>query len=152
MITSPSKSSTWDETCRFEDDFSSQNGIATESQTFENPEWGKCIDALLKAWNEPCGLGETPPNKKAIRLAMEWAAELKKQFPAFPPTCIIPEPNGGIIMERQIRLKNGDKRLYELTFYNNDKAEWTSYLNGKVLKIVPVSKYPQEHNLAAVWA
>ena len=74
------------------------------------------------------------PNPDAVKSALSWLAVLRKQAP--PPTCIVPEPAGGIIVE----WRSGSRGLIlELTFYNTGKAEWTEFVGGKVvnMKAIP---------------
>ena len=121
-----------------ESQFARQDSIATEAQQKESPAWEECIDALLKIWADPSTLGEgfdSQPKRSAIEAAVAWIAVLRKRFPGDPPTCITPEPDGGIIVERRVQLADGHDCLCELTFYNNGTAERTDYFDGRILDL-----------------
>lgn len=118
--------------------------IATEVQQLVNPEWNVCIDALIKIWKDPSSLSDPKPNRTSIEAALKWTIFLKKRFPSAPPTCIIAEPNGGIIVERRITSANGQEFLWELTFYNDGSAERTDYLDGRVLRMISIPRDPSD--------
>jgi hypothetical protein len=110
--------------------------IATESQQTADPAWGHCIDALLQVLSAPFNDGSVvPPTRDAITAALRWIVYLKSKFPTAPPTLITPEPNGGIIVARRDRTRDGADFLSELTFYNNLTAESTLYHNGRILEM-----------------
>jgi hypothetical protein len=133
----------WNESHRFtEPPFLSQDGIATETQPDVSPEWGNCIDALLGIVSDPTSIDTPRPNRSTIEAAFAWLAFLKKQFPSAPPTCIIPEPAGGLIIERRVNLANGHEVLCELTFYNDERAERTDYYDGRIIQIGPLPRNP----------
>jgi hypothetical protein len=118
--------------------------IATELQTEDDPEWWRCIDALLellsKGSNDSQGV---PPSGKAIHSALRWLCYLKEIYPDAPPTFITREPQGGIIIERVSNSPvDGSELLVEVTIYNNESAEWTLYLNGRILDMQPVGFEP----------
>lgn len=115
--------------------------IATEEQPCVNSEWEKCIDALLKLLSTH-PTDELAPNECAIKTALSWVAFLQKQHPGDPPTCIVREPNGGVIVERRVRFPNGPDSICELTFYNNGIAERTDYVDGKILRMGPIPSRP----------
>jgi hypothetical protein len=122
--------------------FLPQVGIATETAHRESPEWLKCIDELLKIWSDPSALGDTPPNQKAIDAGLSWIAYLRKRCPTAPPTCIIPEPGGGLIIDRRDTLADGRESIYELTFYNDGRAEMTVYVDGRVEILSDIAPNP----------
>ncbi|MFM7160330.1 MAG: hypothetical protein ACKOGA_01860 [Planctomycetaceae bacterium] len=123
--------------------FLPQEGIATETTHGESPEWPKCIDELLKIRSDPSALGDTPPNRQAIDAALTWIAYLRKQFPTAPPTCIIPEPGGGLIIDRRDTLADGRESICELTFSNDGRAEMTVYLDGRVESLADIDPNPE---------
>lgn len=134
----------WDEDCLFPDvQFARQDNIATESQQQESLAWEVCVDALLKIWTDSSSLGDPKPNRSAIEAAIAWVAFLRKRFPSAPPTCITPEPNGGIIVERREVWPNGQVWLSELTFYNDGNAERTDYVDGRVMQMSMLPLRPQ---------
>lgn len=124
--------------------FVEQDAIATESQQEERPEWELCIDALLQTWSALASLDVPQPSRSAIEAAIAWVAFLRKRFPSEPPTCIIPEPDGGIIVERRVRLANGRECVCELTFYNNGLAERTDYYDGRIVRMGLIPWQPNE--------
>jgi hypothetical protein len=127
--------------------FMRQNGIATEAHAVENSGWEESINALLdlKAQGQP-GFEENAagPNDQAIETALCWLIFLRKRFPSAPPTCVIPEPAGGIIVERRASLPGGQDQLCELTFYNDGNAEQTDYLDGRIVRMVPIPRPTQD--------
>jgi len=133
----------WEEECLLpEAQFFGQDAIATESQQKESPKWEVCVDALLRIWADSSSLDAPQPNRPAIEAAIAWVAFLKKRFPNDPPTCIIPEPDGGVIVERRVKLANGHECVCELTFYNDERAERTDYYDGRVLEMASIPRQP----------
>ncbi len=145
MTTSASTIASWEEDCdSSESRFNGHDSIATEAQPLASPVWQDCIDSLLKLWvgaAMPPPAWESPPNRRAIEAAIAWIAFLCKQYPNSPPTCITPEPAGGIIVERRVPTPNGDS-LCELTFYNDGIAERTDYFNGRILQMNSIPPSP----------
>lgn len=128
--------------------FMDQDSIATESQQAESPAWAECIDALLKVFSE-CSApdsGDPRPNHIATRAALAWIAYLRNQFPQEPPTYIVPEPDGGLIVERRVTLPTGEDLLCELTFYNDGRAERTDYVNGRIREMNPIPQLPLDRD------
>lgn len=123
-------------------EFVEQDSIATESQQEERPEWELCIDALLQTWKDQASLAAPQPSRLSIEAAIAWVAFLRKRFPSEPPTCIIPEPDGGIIIERRVTSDDGHECVCELTFYNNESAERTDYYDGRILRMGPMPWHP----------
>ncbi|MEX0794147.1 MAG: hypothetical protein WD045_13510 [Pirellulaceae bacterium] len=124
-----------------------RDSIATESQQEEFPAWQKSIDALLRIWEEASSVGEgydEAPAQNAIEAAIRWTAWLRKRFPSDPPTCIVPEPSGGIIVERRTKSVAGHDFIFELTFYNNGEAEWTEFIDGRVRRMEPMPSCPPD--------
>lgn len=148
MATLNDNIASWEEECLLpETQFQSQDTIATEAQLKESPEWERCVDALLGIWSDPSPLDAPQPNRSAIEAAIEWVAFLRKRFPSAPPTCIIPEPDGGIIVERRVDLDNGHECVCELTFYNDGRAERTDYHDGRVLQLAAIPWQPCGRNV-----
>lgn len=120
-----------------EDAFENVSAIATETEreARESPEWRRCVDALISLYREvgDANADNSHPNRTAILNASKWILELRKIFPFAPPTCIIEAPAGGLVVERRIRMHNGDDHLCELTFMNDGTVERTYYINGRIL-------------------
>jgi hypothetical protein len=146
MLTLPNKIASWeDDYLTSAQQFVSNDSIATEEQQPESPAWDDCIDALLKAWEEAPSLdddGDSRPNRTAIEAAIAWVAFLRKQSPTAPPTYIAPEPDGGIIVERRFQSPPGHDCLWELTFYNDGRAERTDYFNGRIRQMNSIPRQP----------
>lgn len=147
MMTLTENIASWEEdSLASESKFAGQDSIATEAQQKESPAWEECIDPLLKIWTDPSQLGEgfdSLPKRCAIEAALSWLAVLRNRFPGDPPTCITPEPDGGIIVERRVQLADGHDCLCELTFYNNGEAERTDYFDGRILRMTSIPARPQ---------
>lgn len=114
-----------------------KSDISTETQQTPSQKWSECLNVLLAAWKSSNIHDDESPNRKSLEHAMTWIHLLSKKYPSSPPTCIIPEPSGGIIVE-QVTEKNGNQYIVELTFYNSGSAEITYYVNGKVKKLEPI--------------
>lgn len=137
----------WEEECLLPDtQFVGQDKIATEAQPLESPEWEICLDALLQIWSDSSPIGDPKPSRSAIAAAIAWVAFLRKRFPSAPPTCIVPEPDGGIIVERRATLPNGHECMCELTFYNDESAERTDYVDGRVVQMSSIPYRRQWRN------
>jgi hypothetical protein len=119
-----------------------QDGIATETGVRESPEWARCIDELLRIRSDTSMLGDTAPSQVAIDAGLVWIAELRGRFPMEPPTCIIAEPGGGLIIDRRVVLPDGRESICELTFYNDGRAELTSYVAGRVEALFEIPRNP----------
>lgn len=130
--------------------FQGQDSIATESRQQESAEWEVCVDALLNAlcrsWSDSSPVDAPQPNRTAIGAAIAWLAYLRRRFPTAPPTCIVPVPDGGVIVERREKLANGHECVCELTFYNDGHAERTDYYDGRVLQMLPITHQPDGMN------
>ena len=137
---------TWEEDIRLSGNrFLENGGITTEAEPGENPIWGKIDNALLDMGvnaQTDASQDDDRPNRLAISAALNWISFLRKQFPLAPPTCVIAEPSGGIIIERRERSRDGHDSLYELTFYNNGSAESTVYVDGRIVCMNPIPANP----------
>lgn len=123
--------------------FAQQDYIATEATQTESPEWKDCIDALLRIMGDASSNDDdVPPTHDSIVAALSWIVYLRKRFPTAPPTCIMSEPAGGVIVERRVQLSGGRQFLSELTFYNDGSAERTDYCNGRIWQMTPILQKP----------
>ena len=120
-------------------DLPGHDSIATEEQQSEIPAWEECINALLKSYAKALALDDAcdpHPNRTAIGAAIAWIAFLRKESPKSPPTYITQEPDGGIIVERRFQSSSGNDCLWQLTFYNDGRAERTDYVNGRIRQMI----------------
>ncbi len=65
--------------------------------------WRHVIETLMGWLRDPGQFdddGIDPPNKKIIRLAMDWAENFRDNGKA-APNSVLPDPNGGIVFERR---------------------------------------------------
>lgn len=125
--------------------YAETDSIATELEQAESPSWEDCTNALLDILHR-FGSEVTDnelPNRTAIDAALRWITFFRKDFPHEPPTYVVAEPGGGIIVERRARIA-GEDRLCELTFYNDGHAERTDYLNGRVVRMISIPRNPQD--------
>lgn len=122
-----------------------ESSIATEPRSTSDQAWAQCVDALRKAWKDPSVIEDgrvTPPTRNVIEAAIQWLRELREHAPLAPPTLIVPEPGGGIIIERRERTTTGDDVAVELTLYNHGEAEQTIYRNGRLVEMFPIPFRP----------
>jgi hypothetical protein len=122
--------------------------ISTETQPQFNPEWQKCIDALLKVYSARLSSAddcEFLPCDDAILAALGWLVFFRKQLPAHPPTCILPEPGGGVIVEWHLQTSGPNEDIVELTFYGNGRAEHTVYTGGRIVHMKCMPFTPPQH-------
>lgn len=119
--------------------------ISTEDKVEEHPEWKKCIDAMLaKLSIVNCNLNSSDdgPNTLSITNALKWLQVLRSKYPQIPPTCIVPEPGGGIIIQR-ISVTFRREWIAEFTLYNNGTAEYCRYESGKVVELKDIPAVPK---------
>ena len=145
MLTHAGTIASWEEDRLFsEPQFSDQGSIATELHPQANSAWDDCVDALLKLlsvgpWHLEEQFGEAP-SRAAIKKSLSWLSRLKGQSPLAPPTCIVVDPEGGIIVERRDRDAAGRDRLRSITFKNDDSIEVVLFLDGRVAEIMTIPK------------
>jgi hypothetical protein len=116
--------------------------IATEPQQDAEAGWNRCIDALSSELANPVSDGLIAcPSPSAIFLAIEWIHYLRSENPLLPPTLIVREPSGGIIIER--RWESGTSEIIsEITIYNDLTAEHTIYEMGRISQMEPINSRP----------
>ncbi len=138
---------TWNE-ANYDDSWSYDNhGIATETQPPEDPLWQQCLDAMLRLWeSHHHGVGESRddarPNRSVIESALKWLVVWKRDLPDQPPTLIIREPGGGLIIERRELAGTDNEFVFELTLYNTHEAEITYYSRGRVVDMHDIPFFP----------
>ena len=127
------------------DEPSTDEGIATESAPSPDPKWGHCIDALLdtlRALASEDEQEEDAPTHATVKAGLQWLQVLKSRFPGAPPTLVIPEPGGGLIIERRGHADAGEEVSVDITLYNDGRAENTVYRDGHVVHMAPVPFWP----------
>lgn len=111
-----------------------QEGVSTEFNLQRHPAWDQSLHALMDELEAASLSADNDnPSRNAIISAGNILAGLREKTPFFPPTLIIKEPCGGIIIEWQITNPVGDKYLQELTVYNDCRVEIIVFKNGKVI-------------------
>lgn len=136
-----SQISSWDEARNYP--WNSQGNIATETQIEPAAVWQKCIDALLRLWQDPTIAADLdPPNRIAIESAIQWILRLRDLIPMSPPTLITAEPTGGVIVEFRFNGMREKGDVMELTFYNDARAEITLYHNSEVTLMEDIPANP----------
>lgn len=104
-----------------------------------DPKWDECINELLHSWERaplPNRAAEDErPGRHVFHAVLQWLMELRGQIPDAPPTMIGAEPAGGLIVEWRATAATGHELISELTIYNDRRAEWTSYIDGKVIEM-----------------
>ncbi len=136
ITTSGIDSSSWSATSLAGDFLARIETVSSAIPSSENapalsPDWARCLDAV-KAMSSPSLRLEAPPNSRSIQLAVDWLSQLRWIYPNSPPTLVIAEPAGGIIVEQRGRLSDGTDQVTELTFYNHGDVEVTVYRNGRI--------------------
>lgn len=119
-----------------------RESIATENAEQEHPEWNNCIDSLLKIWPYQAESTDLSPDRTAVEAAIRCLAYWRKRIPSLPPTLIVPEPDGGVIVEWRTTTAAGESRIYEFTFYNDGTSEFTEYRNGRIEQMFPIRVPP----------
>lgn len=102
-------------------------------------EWDLVEKALLNGAREAAPAGdEGVPNHTAYRNALEWLSKLRKCDPSAPPTTVMPEPAGGILLERRWTDMYGNRFVVEITCYNDGKSEYVVMRNEKILEMIEI--------------
>lgn len=114
----------------------SPEGISTEFESPYDPAWDECLDTLLDLLNNSDRLKENDPCRDAILLTGEMLVRFRKAQPHFPPTLLTREPCGGLIVDWEFRDAGGNEYLQVLTVYNDGRAEFTFFENGKVIEML----------------
>lgn len=113
-----------------------ENSIATTTASQRPPQWDNCLNALLGVRRDAArqqNRDTDAPSLEVLEAAMQWLVWLREFYPQLPPTSVIPEPAGGLIIERR-----APEIIYELTLYNDLRAEMTYYENNKVIDMIEV--------------
>lgn len=120
--------------------------IATEANRCAEAGWQNAIDSLLTLWKETGSdqKDESAPTQVSIERAITYLFRLRGLAPDSPPTLVVREPAGGIIIERCDEDPSYGQVIDEYTFYNDGKVEYTFYLNGKIVELVELDSGEDE--------
>lgn len=102
-------------------------------------EWDQVEKALLDGARKAVPQCEDgAPNRTAYFNALRWLSKLRNRHPSAPPTTVIPEPAGGIILERRWTDMHGNRFVFEITSYNDGKSEYVLMRNEKILEMLEI--------------
>jgi len=105
------------------------DAIATSSRADHAAVWDQCIDALLGIWNTSGSIPEPAPSNATIDAAIRILREMRRIDPTNTPICIVPAPDGGIIVEWRNDL-NGTESIQTVAFLNDGTIEIVTYRDG----------------------
>jgi hypothetical protein len=105
------------------------DAIATSSRADHAAVWDQCIDALLGIWNTSGSIPEPAPSNATIDAAIRILREMRRIDPTNTPICIVPAPDGGIIVEWRNDL-NGTESIQTVSFLNDGTIELVTYRDG----------------------
>ena len=105
------------------------DAIATSSRADHAAAWDQCIDALLGIWNTSGSIPEPAPSNATIDAAIRILREMRRIDPTNTPICIVPAPDGGIIVEWRNDL-NGTESIQTVSFLNDGTIEIVTYRDG----------------------
>ena len=91
--------------------------------------WDQCIDALLGIWNTSGSIPEPAPSNATIDAAIRILREMRRIDPTNTPICIVPAPDGGIIVEWRNDL-NGTESIQTVSFLTDGTIELVTYRDG----------------------
>lgn len=113
-----------------------------EPERTENPVWAACIRSLelAKATSASVPHSADAPSLWVFITALTWLAAIRDIRPNDPPTSVVREPTGGLIVEWRASDANGDELIEELTFYNDGTIEVTLYRNCKVVEMQTIDR------------
>jgi hypothetical protein len=105
------------------------DAIATSSRADHAAVWDQCIDALLGIWNTSGSIPEPAPSNATIDAAITILREMRRIDPTNTPICIVPAPDGGIIVEWRNDL-HGTESIQTVSFLNDGTIEIVTYRDG----------------------
>ena len=105
------------------------DAIATSSRADHAAVWDQCIDALFGIWNTSGSIPEPAPSNATIDAAIRILREMRRIDPTNTPICIVPAPDGGIIVEWRNDL-NGTESIQTVSFLNDGTIELVTYRDG----------------------
>lgn len=141
----PESSATLLET-RTESPPQAEDDSSTMGKKPESQKWEQCIDALLGTLSSEFDADEAPPSRSTILSTLIFLQKSRRVAPFEPPTCIITDPRGGLIVERLTEPAVGHSQLFQYTFLNDGTADLTIYNDGIVEDIYQI-EFPIYPNL-----
>lgn len=110
------------------------DAIATSSRADHAAVWDTCLDALRGIWNGTGTIPEPVPNNDTIDAAIRFLLEMRRHDPTNTPVCIIPAPEGGVIVEWR-RERQGHKSIETVTFGNDGSIELVEFRDGVAFNV-----------------
>ncbi len=106
---------------------------ARASREIANREaWQDLIDHQLVEWGWDVDRfedeGIEPPTRETVQLAIAVASALRDDGLA-PPTCVVPDVNGGIVFERRV---NGEVEIYHI--WDDGMVEYQQVHGTQIVK------------------
>lgn len=84
---------------------------------------------LLGIWNTSGSIPEPAPSNATIDAAIRILRKMRRIDPTNTPICIVPAPDGGIIVEWRNDL-NGTESIQTVSFLNDGTIELVTYRDG----------------------
>lgn len=103
----------------------------TTSPDLLSPKWNEIYDGLILLWKNTPNRAQSDheePTRAAIQSALQIVLELKSRYPMLPPTGMMPDGSGGIILER----RDGNI-LRSFTFYSDGLSVLDIFNDGRML-------------------
>lgn len=110
------------------------DAIATSSRADHAAVWDACLDALRLIWNGTSVNPEPAPSNDTIDAAIRFLLEMRRHDPTNTPLCIVPAPEGGIIVEWR-RERQGHQAIEAVTFANDGSIELVEFRDGVAVNV-----------------
>jgi hypothetical protein len=110
------------------------DAIATSSRADHAAVWDTCIDALLTIWNGEGSIPEPAPSNETINAVIRILKEMRRMDPADTPISIVPDPEGGIIVEWMMN-QGGSRSVKTVSFLNDGTIEVATYRDGVAVDV-----------------
>jgi len=110
------------------------DAIATSSRADHAAVWDACIEALRGIWNGTGAVPDPAPSTHAIDAAISFLREMRRHDPTNTPVCIVPSPEGGIIVEWR-RERQRRESIETVTFTNDGSIELVEYRDGVAVDV-----------------
>lgn len=105
------------------------DAIATSFRADYAAVWDTCIDALLAIWNGGGSIPEPAPSNETIDTVIRILKEMRRMDPTNTPLSIVPDPEGGIIVEWRTD-RHGSEWIQTVSFRNDGTIELVTYHDG----------------------